>query len=228
VSNKIAAVKRDRTRTELMAAYEAYQRREPASMDKLLLLVRKFVYLKLYHLEYDFKDFGSAETVDDWTQDVTIKVWQELKEDRFEGTPAQFYSWVHKIAFNKASEAFNKLDEERATSVPLFIKSDDGGDENGDTYEEDNPAIYEDRAGSDRSYVRIPASVQGTDLMICNLLLTTVRGEDGKYRGRTYANVAGILNMTENAVAQRMKRLQDRFRAERKRGKGGTGTVAAD
>ena len=60
MTDRVAAAKRSRKRDELMAAYEAYQRREPASMDKLLAAVRKFAYMKLYHLEHDFKDFGSA------------------------------------------------------------------------------------------------------------------------------------------------------------------------
>jgi len=76
--------KRESVRTKLIAAYEAYVRREKASMDNLLKLVNEFAFMKLSHLEYepDFRQFGSAETADDWAQNVTIKVWQELLKNR--------------------------------------------------------------------------------------------------------------------------------------------------
>lgn len=214
--------KRAGVRAELMSAYEAYQRREPASMDKLLMVVRKFAYMKLYHLEHDFKDFGSAETVDDWTQDVSIRVWQSLlKNDN--RTPASFYAWVHKIAFNKGNASFNKLAAERATAVPLFVNSTlvrlgqagDGDPE--DDHQEENPALQEE--GHSNPSVCIPKSVQGVDLTICKLLLTKVVGaEDGKERGRTYADVGFVLGMTENAVKKRLQKLRSRLRAERESG----------
>ncbi len=47
-------------------------------------------------------------------------------------------------------------------------------------------------------------------------MLTTVRGQDGKYRGRNYANIGLILGMTENAVKKRMERLRDRLKKEKK------------
>ena len=143
MSNKPAAAKRDRTRNDLISAYEAYQRREPLSMDRLLELVRAFAYVKLYHLEHDFKDFGSAETVDDWAQEVVINVWQNL--EKFEGnpksTPDNFYSWVHTIAYHKGTKAFACIDDERAVKVPLFRKNEDG---DGEGFEVDNPEIYGD------------------------------------------------------------------------------------
>ncbi len=125
----------------------------------------------------------------------------------FEGTPAGFYSWVHKIAFNKGNKVFNQLAEERATDVPLFVTRD--GDDDGDQYEEENPALHEEEHSN--SSVRIPRSVQGVDLTICRLMLTTVRGADGKYRGRNYANIGLVLGMTENAVKQRIKGLRSRY-----------------
>jgi len=227
-NNKLAGTKREQNRNNLISAYEAYQRREPRSMDNLLAVVRKFAYMKLYHLEHDFKDFGSAETVDDWAQDVVFKVWQALDKDRFEGTPAEFYSWVHKIAFNRSTDAFNDLQDEKAIKVPLFIKSKEGGDENGDDYEEENPAIYEEDGDASVAF-HIPASVQGIDLTICKLLLTEVRGTDGNHRGRNYAEVGFVLGMTEDAVKKRLSRLQQRLKAEGQQKKGGTtDAVAAD
>jgi len=231
MSNKLAAIKRGRSRNDLMSAFEAYQRREPCSMDNLLQVVRGFAYTKLYHLEHDFKDFGSAETVDDWAQDVVIKVWQALDKGRFEGTPAEFYSWVHKIAFNRSTDAFNDLQEEKAIKVPLFIKSEEGGDENGDDYEEENPALYEENGGAGVGF-HIPASVQGIDLTICKLMLTEVQDQvNGEYimRPRNYREVGLVLGMTEDAVKKRLSRLQRRLKAERGKKKvGNTDAAAAD
>lgn len=184
-------------------------------MDKLLALVRKFVYMKLYHLEHDFKDFGSAETVDDWTQDVSIRVWQSLlKDDR--RSPASFYAWVHKIAFNEGNAAFNKLIKEKATKVPLMVPISDE-DAGTDEDEQENPELHEEEGYS--SSVRIPASVQGVDRQICNLLLTTIRcAEDGRHRGRNYAEVGQVLNMTEAAVESRIRQIRKNIKTDRARG----------
>ena len=62
-----------------MTCYEAYTRKEPGSSDRLMLAVREFASTKVYHLESDFKDFGSTETADDWAQDVSLKVWRQLE-----------------------------------------------------------------------------------------------------------------------------------------------------
>jgi DNA-directed RNA polymerase specialized sigma24 family protein len=206
--------KRASIRTELMSAYKAYQRREPGSMDQLLALVRKFVYMKLYHLEHDFKDFGSAETVDDWTQDVSIRVWQSLLQSD-KRSPASFYAWVHKIAFNEGNAAFNKLEAERAGHVSLFVYSEEGEqDGDGEHYQEENPALHEEGHGG--SSIHIPASVTGVDRDICNLLLTTIRTEkDGRHRGRNYAEVGQVLGITEQAVKDRLWKMRKRLKAER-------------
>ena len=214
MTNKPAAIKRTSIRNNLMSAYEAYERREPNSMDKLLELVRKFAYMKLCHLEFDFKGFGTAETVDDWAQDVVINVWQNLEKKTFK-TPALFYSWVHKIAFNQATDSFNYLIEEKSTEVPLMVKiRDEHGTDEED--EEENPLIHS-QSNNDHS-IRIPASVQGIDRTICKLLLTTVReAATGKHRGRNYAEVAWVLSMTEDAVETRIRRMRKNIKAENER-----------
>jgi DNA-directed RNA polymerase specialized sigma24 family protein len=216
VTDIIAATKRNRTRANLIAAYEAYERREPGSMDRLMQLVTKFVHTKISHMEYEpaFKGFGTAETADDWAQEVTIKVWQKLTgtgRKQFQGDGAGFYAYVHKIAYNQASAAFNDLLEEKRTEVPLFTRVED---EDGEYAEVENPLIHADGAGYDR-HTLIPASVQGVDLTIAKLLLTEVRGADGKYRARNFGEIGQILQMTEDAVKKRMERLRDRLKAEK-------------
>jgi DNA-directed RNA polymerase specialized sigma24 family protein len=189
--------------------------------------------MKLYHLEFEFKNFGSAETVDDWAKDVVINVWQNLEKKTF-ATPGDFYSWVHKIAFNRSTDAFNDLLEEKSKKVSLFVKTEEGGDDHdGDDESVENPLIHNQDAHNTYVHVDIPDSVQGVDLTICHLLRSGVEEEDknGEYlrRSRTYAEVANVLGMTEDAVKQRLNRLKKKLMAERGQKTGwATNAVAAD
>lgn len=230
-SNRLAQLKKNSMRDRVVAAYQAYSRNEPFSMDNLLKVVREFAYTKVYHLEYDFKDFGSFETADDWAQEATINVWLALKDGKFEGNGEQFYSWIHKIAFNRATDAFNELENARAKKVSLTVASHEGGDPDAEEYEDDNPDIYSSRPadgfwvgdGVDENgnvkYKRgnsfdgvftIPKSVQGVDLSICRLILA----------GKNYAQIADILEMTETAVTKRLQKLRKRLRPEGERERG--------
>ncbi len=192
-------------------------------MDLLMKLVLKFAFTKVSHLEHEhsFKDFGTAETADDWAQDVTIKVWQGLTgtgAKQFEGTGEQFYSWVHKIAFNQATDAFNDLLEEKKTKVTMFHEIEEEGERGSiETFTEENPLIHAEGAGYGAG-IGIPKSATGKDREICILLLTEVQDQkkNGDYfmRGRTYAEVAHVLGMTENAVTLRFNRMRERDKAE--------------
>ena len=189
-----------------MTSYKAYKRKEPGSADELMKAVRAFAYTKVYHLEHDFKEFGSAETADDWAQDVCVNVWSNL--DKFVGTPSLFYSWVHSIAFHKSTKAFTKLKEESCTKVQLFTsKNEDECEDENDT-EQDNPEIYEGRDGYGGS-VQIPAGVDRVERNICLLIRD----------GRSYAEVAEELHMTLGAVTMRLLRLRERLQAEREQKK---------
>jgi DNA-directed RNA polymerase specialized sigma24 family protein len=200
VSHQLEGDKRGRTRSSLIAAYEAYQREEPGSMDILLQSVRKFATSKLIHLEHDFAEFGTAENTDDWAQEVTIKVWRGMDTTR---TPSSFYAWVHKIAFNQASASFNNLVEEQDVHASLTKPiRDKNGEDIGDVGVKDNPELY---TGGPSSRLYIPQSVQGIDLNICKLILA----------GMTYAEIGEDLQMTEDAIWSRVKRLKKRIAAER-------------
>lgn len=200
VANKRAGKVRTQTRKNIMAAYEAYTRREPGSKEQLFKLVRDFAYLKVYHLEYDFRHLGTAETADDWAQKVALDIWIGI--DKFEGSPELFYSWVHKSAYNRAKLAFKYLDHESKTKVSLTVDHLD--EESGEESQEDNPEIYEREGGSDFTFT-IPKSVQGLDLDICKLILD----------GESYAEIAASLDMTEGAVKMRLERLRLRLATER-------------
>jgi RNA polymerase sigma-70 factor (ECF subfamily) len=150
-------------------------------------------------LEYDFKKFGSAETADDWAQDVFISVWRNL--EKFEGSGSNFYSWVSSIAFNEAQDAFTKLYKAQKKMTGLTIPARHNDSVDGDV--EDNPEMLSE-GGYDGGVIGIPKSVQGTDRNICLLIRD----------GRSYAGIAEELNMKVSAVKKRLQRLRERLQAE--------------
>jgi RNA polymerase sigma factor (sigma-70 family) len=206
--------KRESTKQGLISAYEAYLRSEAGSLDKLLALVQKFAYKKLYHFEIENKELGTINTVDDYAQDVATAVWNGLRLQSFSGDSSSFYPWVHKITHNKGILFIKELEKQRNTKVGLTVvrENDDGEKE-----EIDNPEIYEEHDFDIR--VNIPRSIQGVDLTICKLMLTTVQDQrkDGSFyrRGRNYAEVADVLEMTEGAVKARLKRLRKGLKKEK-------------
>ena len=209
--------KRKLNKKAIEDAYEAYVRREPGSLDNLLTLVSIFAKRKIHSVESDpeFKQLGTACTGDDFAQEAVIAVWKGLDRGVFRGDVSNFYAWMHSIVFSHKKQLESEILEQKCTKVPLLVNRKVGQDEkvscsDKDEYEEvDNPVIHARPAVSDIGCT-IPASVQGVDLTICKLLLTTVRGEDGRERGRTYAEVGFILGMTEDAVTKRMERVRVR------------------
>ena len=206
--------KRQEYKKQIEDAYRAYERREPLSLDKLLVKVQEFAYRKMYGIELDNPKLGTVRTADDYAQDVMVDVWQQLKQGSFRGDSSTFYAWINKICHNTKqnflSEIVDQRKNKRSLMVPIFDEHGSKDDE------EDNPEIYESDV---RDFdIRIPTSVQGIDLTICKLLLTEVQDErNGEYvmRGRTYAEVGHVLQMTEAAVKKRLNRLQKRLKAEK-------------
>lgn len=209
---ELAALTRNKTRTDLIAAYTRHRNGEPGAVDSLMTLVRKFALVKLLHLEFDFKHLGTAETADDWAQDVCLSVWKGL--ETFEGSPESFYAWVHRIAYIRGTDAFNYLKGEQDIKAPMFVTNED---EDGTKNTEENPAMYSaspailvayderDKPRVDPPSCPIPFGVQGIDRSICRLILA----------GMNYAQIAECLEMKEDSVKQRMKRLKDRLANER-------------
>jgi len=234
--DRLAAATRMRTKEKIVAAYEAYQRSEPGSADNLMVLVRDFAYTKLQYLDHEFS--SGVVSAEDFAQDVALDVWSALVGTSValpESGPS-FYAWIHKIAFNHATDGFNRLKEEKDRRVPLQHEVMEGDE----VFEDDNPEIYEhaisiDKSkwnekdkdgniiweyngevvpGSERSQfeigsvpVRIPKWVRGQNLVICNYVL----------QGLTYKQIGKALGLTEKAVDRRLERIRRRTRQESKR-----------
>lgn len=185
----------------LVEAYKNYKK-EPIKYENVFWTeVNEFAKVKLYHLEVEFAKMGSANTVDDWAQDVTIKVWMALRDGQFKGTPSQFYSWLNKITFNEANDAFNELLKQQQTFVGLTVPSKDEHGYTGE--EEDNAELYKSDVKDFSIY--IPPSVQGDDLWICKLILF----------GWSYERIGRRLGVSEQAIKDRLFRLRKRIKAEK-------------
>jgi RNA polymerase sigma factor (sigma-70 family) len=181
----------------LEAAYDSW--RQTGSLGVAMFpAVRDYAYNSLYVLEVDegFRNFGSAETCDDWSQDISLKVWQNLQAGKFKGdTFASFHKWIWTICKNHRTDAFNDLREERDTTVGVTIVIED---KDGNEGEVQNPEVYESPLLPYRSFFTIPRSIQGVDLNICKLILA----------GMNHAQIAKELQMTESNVSKRVSRFR--------------------
>jgi RNA polymerase sigma factor (sigma-70 family) len=194
---KYEKLKRDAMRSRVIAAYEAHRDKLPGN--DLYSTVFDFVTLKLRHLEYDFADVSHHETLNDWVQETTIKVFDNL--GKFKGTGANFYSWLHKICFNDAADIAKKLLKERENRVPLMVVDEDGD-------ETDNPEIYR-VIDADERPIHIPPEITGLDRHIVGLI----------YSGKSYGQIADELEKTKKAVQRRMERLKDKMKKVREQQK---------
>src|ERR1035441_6723550 len=96
--NPLAGIVRGHTKLKLTQAYIDYiADKSDENTNALFSQVLKFAKGKLYRLELDFSDFGTAETADDFAQDATIKVLENLHA--FSGKASSFYPWVHSIVY---------------------------------------------------------------------------------------------------------------------------------
>lgn len=218
MADKLAGIKREKLKQKLMDAYESYQRGEKDGLDILLTRVREFVYSKVYHLEHEFRDTGSAETADDWAQDVLLDVWQALPS--FNDTPEAFYSWVHKAAFNKASKSFNHLQEHKDTFVKLSIASED---EEGGEEEVDNPAIYSNQENPVQ--FSLPPDLTKDDRKIIYAILRGKEVQNGNKnhpyldvgdwmtQARTDQEIADELGLNVNTYRTRVETLRNKVKA---------------
>lgn len=230
-----AAATRMKTREKIVAAYETYQRSEAGSADHLMALVREFAFTKLQYLDYEFS--SGVESAEDWAQDVTLDVWSALINpgSHLPKDGASFYAWLHRIAFNHAADASSNLLGEKRERVSL--QEEVTGD-NGETYEEDNPVIYEsalginkakwsEKDGNGRVLWRYDEeTVPGSETSQFEIgsfpvhIPEWVRGTnlvicDLIMKKRSYKQIGQALGLTTKAVQRRIEKIRERVRRER-------------
>lgn len=239
---RIASYKQQSLKKRILAAYEAYQRKDPGSMNALVSACREFVYRKLhYHIESNpkFKATGTAETSDDGAQDVAIKIWLKLVEG-YKGTAQQFYSYLNKAAFNERMNAERNVGETKDDKQALTVSREH---EDGNVQTKDNPALYQEYGPEETPYPTLPKwidtrDVHSIDAAIVRLMsvenamneeITDNNTVDAttrayfdypaeasiwRYRGFNYTEIAAILNLSTAAVKQRVKKMRDRMQKE--------------
>lgn len=222
MSDRISEIKYRRNKKKVIEAYELYRADPGGNESKFFETVRAFARVKLYYLEMEFSLVGTANTVDDYAQEVTIAVWSDLHN--FKGDSRQFYSWLHSICFKKAADFFNELKDQKLKKEPLTYTAEDKTfDEGGAAFEEevDNPLLYESEIRD--SFITIPEGIQGTDRDICKLLTKTTQvdgnGDEEKPSKRRntvdYEYIGRMLGLTPNAVEHRVRRIRETQKKER-------------
>jgi Sigma-70, region 4 len=193
--NQLAAIKREVNKEGIIAAFEAYQRREPLSVDNLFETVSDFLLTKLERLDHDFNE--SAVLAEDRAQDVLMDIWSRVRLGQFTGDGEDFFRYVNRISFTARMDGLRELIDEQKKRSPLMF---DGETEDDDPFE--NPAL--DGPVINEGSFTIPQHVQGVDLSICRLILD----------GKSYADIAAILEISEQAVKDRLARIRKRNEAE--------------
>ncbi|HEX3659953.1 MAG TPA: hypothetical protein VHU89_00880 [Acidobacteriaceae bacterium] len=179
----------------MMEAYRLYTENPERYADDLFRAVLDFATKKLYPLEYEFKDRGTAETVDDFAQEVAIEVWTTMGSRK--RSPATFYAWLNRICFSMSKDAGKSLRRSSWEKEPLFLTL--GG---GDAVE--NPLLKRLSNVVDRGFM-IPEWVTGTKLLICCSLLD----------GKDYRRIAWELHTTVAAIEQHVCRLKKEVKKRR-------------
>lgn len=214
-SEGLAVLKQAQNKRRLIDAYNNYIS-APAKYEKDFYdEVKNFAYRKLYHFEIENSKLGTINTVDDYAQEVVIGVWTGLMSGAFTGDGDSFYSWVNKTTFNKGVDFLDEIVEQRENKVGVLVEK---RDEDRKQEQIDNPELHETELND--HFITIPKSVQGIDLNICKVMMSSEvqdQRKDGSYfyRPKNYAEVAEILNMTEQAVKDRLCKLKKRLKAEK-------------
>jgi DNA-directed RNA polymerase specialized sigma24 family protein len=191
----------------LERAYENYTLNPIKHGATLFQEVFAFAFKKLRWIEIENPQTETIQTAEDYAQEVAKDVWKTLATFR----PNNFHAWLSKIVNNTKNDFISEMDDQKKNKVGVMVIMDD--DDGGESEEVENPLLH--ASSGYGQFLNIPSSVTGIDLNICKMLLTQVRGKNGNHRGRTYGEVARALNMTEEAVDMRLKKLRKRLVAEK-------------
>jgi hypothetical protein len=192
------------TRANIEAAYEDTLKEgltpteKHFAMERFIGLVIGFAKRKvmstMFHLPQG--------TVDDKAQDVAVTVWEKLHT--FKGGVGNIYPWLHRICYTKSLEGIRESNKHVETYVPLLVEIKNAPGEF-----KEHPELYGGTISVKRNgkvtyqeprrifHRPLPDFIQGIDLEIC----TYIRA------GRTYAQIADILSLTEMGVKKRVRKM---------------------
>lgn len=196
----------------LMAAFDDY--RATSDGGSIFMEVVDFTKRHLYYLETEFSEIGTATTVDDKAQEVTIAVCNVL--DTFEGDALNFYKWLWKVVKNQGADLFNELKDQKYNKLQIEVQlpvKEQG--QRGAWERVENPVLHKSEINP--TSICFPDSFSQIDRNICTTLLemTLVRRKDGTLDDKhlTYAAVGKKLSMTEGAVKMRIQRMRAKMDA---------------
>jgi hypothetical protein len=185
---ELAAIKQANNREKIEKAYTNLLAATPNAEGEFFSAVTQFAKGKV--IGRTLHTSGS-ETPDDVSQNIAAYVWQHLKD--FRGSPKSFYPWLHRICYVQGAKRFNENLEESTQHAPFFIESEEGEGLI------ENPALYRTEYPLAKKF-RVPDFIQGTDLKICKYIR----------EGFNYARIAGILDISEQAVKDRVRKMRKR------------------
>jgi DNA-directed RNA polymerase specialized sigma24 family protein len=131
--NNYTARKKAITKKSLNDAFAAYLSSCPhlpgcpSAYTHLMNITRDRLYKKMYHLEVDagFRRFGTSQTVEDWVQDVWLRLSEKIERGDVTG---KYSALVDKAAFNRGIDAGKYLNKQRKEKVPWDTKLNESGD----------------------------------------------------------------------------------------------------
>jgi DNA-directed RNA polymerase specialized sigma24 family protein len=182
----------DRRVRKINRAYAIY--RLDSSENNLNDLLQEVIKLARRKLRAQADEMGDVgmENDDDFAQKVVMTVWHKVAT--YGNPPDDFYNWVMRIVINRKLDLYRHLKNSGGTHVPLILQDEDGN-------EYDNPAVYASSgSGLGTSFV-VPEGLEEDEELICHLILG----------GRTYSNIADILDVHVQTIKNRVKSLKDRF-----------------
>ena len=184
----LAAVKQRQTKANITKAYSDFLAKEPGAEDNLLKAIFDFAKGKLTSKLYRLNE--SAQTPEDYAQDISIKVWSQIHT-----VHGDFYAWLNRICFTEGADAFTETKEVQDNTLPLLVESEEG-------FMEDHPVFRRDQ---NIQYVRaIPEFITGIDRMICDYIR----------EGLTYRQMGLALELTEAAVKLRVAAMRNKVMAD--------------
>src|ERR1035437_6032173 len=127
--DKLGALKRKAQKIRLKELFDLYTEHGARYETHFFKEVTSFAKSKMIYLEgkpAGFSRVGTANTVDDFAQEVTIAVWQGLSG--FRGNSSVFFSWLYIICNNKRADFFNELLEQKKIKVGLTVAGTDDYD----------------------------------------------------------------------------------------------------
>lgn len=201
---------------KLMAAYDDYQ--ATGDEESFFSAIVDFAERRLARQKRGFTQFDAANEARDYAQDVALAAFKAL------GTftdATHFFHWLLRVIVNKRKNFFWELMDAKYRKleyeVQLPVKKRDVRERS--AWERvENPEMFKFMTEITPFSITFPVSFDYIDRNICKALLELklVERKDGTLDDKhlSYREVGEMLNMTEDAVKQRIHRMRKKVEAE--------------